>query len=282
MSALGLYKIASWPFMLTLMELFKIGFFSVNLTDLVDIAIVSFLIYKLYDILKGSLAVRVMWVILAIVLLSKVVEALDLVLLDTILRQFAGLGAIGLVVIFAPEIRRFLLAMSKNTALDRFLGQVHGGSEAMIQEISIAVKNMKTYSHGALIVLCGPNPLVEVRKSGEQLSARVSARLIQAIFHTNSALHDGAVIIYEGKIDAAGCILPLSQSTELPPDMGLRHRSALGMAERSDALVIIVSEERGEVSLAQRGKLRRNVTIPELIEALRSHYQTEMAQNQKS
>ena len=258
------------------MELFNIGFVTVRLVDIIDISIVAFLFYKLYENLKGSLAIRVTSVALSIFLVWKVVDLLDFRLLGTILDEFLGLGAIAVVIIFAPEIRLFLSAISKNTLLDRLMRQVSATkteTDKTYREIVEALKSIRATGNGALIVVVGANPLLEIQSTGDQLDANISSRLIYTIFRKESPLHDGAMIIHNGRISAVRCILPISKNTNLDPDLGLRHRSALGVSERSDALVIVVSEERRELSLARDGKLTRNVDYKEIDAAIEAHFE---------
>lgn len=258
------------------MELFKIGFITVRLVDIMDITIVSFLFYKLYEILRGSLAIRVIVAVISIFFLWKMVELLDFVLLKSILDEFLGLGAIALVIIFAPEIRRFLTAFSKNTLLDRILRQISAPSVGDVgyQQVIEALKDLRASGYGALIVWTGKDPLVEVLETGDQLNADISSRLIVSIFQKNSPLHDGAMVIASNKIASVRCILPISESPFLDAELGMRHRAAIGISEVSDALVLIVSEERRELSFAKGGHLTRNVDYGEVEQALEIHLGT--------
>ncbi len=260
------------------MELFEIGFVSVRLVDIIDVSIVTFLLYKLYDTLKGSLALRVLWVVLFIFLIWKVVDLLDLVLLRLILDQFLGLGAVVLVIIFAPEIRQFLTGLTRNTLLDRLARQVTAKveSDEIFHEIETSLKDMRASGYGALIILTGSNPLQDIQETGDRLNADVSARLIFTIFQKQSPLHDGAMIIYHNKIVAVRCILPISK-TPMPAELGMRHRAAIGVTEISDAIAIIVSEERREISIAQAGKLHRDVDFHQVEQVIRTHYQEVVA-----
>lgn len=263
------------------MELFEIGFVNITLIDILDISVVTFLFYKLYESLKGNLAIRVASAVISIFLTWKIVDLLGFRLLGSILDQFLGLGAIAIVVIFAPEIRRFLEVISKNTLLERLIRQVavnstrgHEGEdlESTFHEVVEAMKSLRASGHGALIVLTGKDPLREVHDSGDEIDAKVSARMIYTIFQKESPLHDGAMLMSNNRIAAVRCILPISKRTNLDPELGLRHRSALGISEISDALVIIASEERRELSLAKNGQLQRKVDYQEVDDAIREHY----------
>lgn len=259
------------------MELFKIGFVTVRLIDILDVSIVAFLFYRIYDSLRGSLAVRVTSVVLGIFLLWKLVVLLEFRLLGSILDEFLGLGAIGVMIIFAPEIRKFLSAISSNTLLSRLKRQADSDTGSTYREVVEALKSLRATGSGALIALTGSDPLIEIRESGDSIDATISARLIYSIFQKESPLHDGAMILHGGRIAAVRCILPISKAAHLDAELGLRHRSALGLAETTDALVIVVSEERRELSLAQRGQLTRNVDYHEIEDAITRHFQRILA-----
>ncbi|MDX2246798.1 MAG: diadenylate cyclase [Bacteroidia bacterium] len=257
------------------MELFKIGFVTVRLVDVIDISIVAFLFYKLYENLKGSLAVRVTSLIISVFLVWKLVDLLNFRLLGTILDEFLGLGAIAIVIIFAPEIRRFLSVISKNTLIDRIMRQVTSRTESdsTYREVVEALKSLRASGNGALIVLVGSNPLSEIQETGDRLDANITARLIYSIFQKESPLHDGAMILQNNRISAVRCILPISKNPRIDPELGLRHRSALGVTEISDSLAIVVSEERRELSIASEGELVRNIDYQEIESAISKHFQ---------
>ncbi len=257
------------------MELFKIGFVSVRLVDIIDISVVTFLFFKLHDILKGSMALRVMGVIFSIFLSWKLVDLLDFRLLKSILDEFLGLGAIAVVIIFAPEIRRFLTAISKNTLVDRLLRQVSARTESDTthREVLESVKDLRVTGNGALIILSGADNLNEIQDTGDRIDANVSARLISSIFQKQSPLHDGALVLVNNKIAAVRCILPISQNADIPAQLGMRHRAGMGISEISDAMAVILSEETREVSLAYRGELRRNLDQADLELAVKNHLQ---------
>ncbi|MEL6670824.1 MAG: DNA integrity scanning protein DisA nucleotide-binding domain protein [Bacteroidota bacterium] len=166
--------------------------------------------------------------------------------------------------------------MSKNTLIDRILRQTPeapSSVELVSKEIIEALKSIRATGHGALIFLAGNHPLTEIEASGDSLDAKMSSRLIFTIFQKESPLHDGAMMVRGDRIVAVRCILPISKSLGISPELGLRHRAGVGLAEISDALVIIASEERREVSLAYQGNLRRKVDYLEIEEAIQLHYQ---------
>lgn len=259
------------------MELFKIGFITIRLVDIIDISVVTFLFYKLYELLRGSLALRIIMAIGFVFLLWKLVDLMNMVLLKSILDEFLGVGAIALIIIFAAEIRRFLLLIAKNTILARAWQQLFNSQEianVSINEVVDAIEEIKKSKLGALIILTGTDPLEAIKETGDLIGAPVSERLLYSFFLKDSPLHDGAVIISNNQIEAARCVLPLSRSSNLPPELGLRHRAAMGISEASDAVVLIVSEERAEISIASHGHLQRDVDLITLEGAIREHFQT--------
>jgi uncharacterized protein (TIGR00159 family) len=252
------------------MELFKIGFVPVRLVDLLDMLLVGLLFYRLYQVFRSRLSLRTVVIAAGALLAWKGVQLLEFRLLGALLDIVVGLGALSLVVLFAPEIRQFLAQLGRETLLSRILRPAAGLQiqAAAVEEIVEALKSLRASGYGALIVVAGEDSLEEVEESGDLLNALISARLIYTIFHKESPLHDGAMVLSGNRIAAVRCILPLSKASNLSPELGLRHRSALGLAESSDALVIVVSEERRELSLAYRGELIRNVEYAEVEEAI--------------
>ena len=194
-------------------------------------------------------------------------------LLTLMLGSVAGIGLIGIIVIFQPEIRRFLLMIGNNTMHGRFAFiekyfRLSGIKESALgkevsETIMTAVKNLSAHNTGALIVFTR-NEIPSLTNTGHFIDARINPLLIENLFFKNSPLHDGAVIIHDARIIAASCILPVSSNNTLPSDLGLRHRAALGAVEGTDLLSVVVSEENGEISYASEGKLYNNVTMDEL------------------
>lgn len=256
------------------MKLFEIGFVTVRLVDVLDIGIVTFLFYKLYENIRGRLAIRIISLIIALFFIWKIVDLLGFRLLGSIMGEFLGLGAIAVVILFAPEIRNFLSAIIKNPLLERLIRTANGRDELNQTSAAIieALKSLRATGNGALIVITGENPLFDIQSTGDPINSDVQSRLIFTIFQKESPLHDGAMIIHQGRIAAVRAILPISKSNRLDPELGLRHRAALGMAENSDALVIVVSEERRELSIALRGELHRRVDYNDIDQALAVHF----------
>lgn len=257
------------------MELFKIGFIPIRFIDLIDVGVVTFLFYKGYNLLRGSIAFRIVLAVFVVFILWRLVAFLDLVLLRSFLDPFIAVGAVALVVLFSSEIRRFLSILSRNTLFDRILSSVNVSTQDTnfkINQLVDGVEEIKKADLGALIVLTLRDRLERFQETGDKLDAELSSRLLSSIFASSSPLHDGAVIVAEHRISAARCILPVSQNPKLPAELGLRHRAALGMSEQTHSLVLVVSEERGEISIAYEGILERDVDHITLESRIRDYY----------
>lgn len=246
------------------------SFLDFSFLDLIDILLVAFLLYQLYRLIKDTVAINVLIGVAAIYLIWKLVQALQMELLSEILGQFIGVGVIALVIVFQQEIRRFLLMIgstnfTRRKALLRFW-RINDEESTTIDysELVKACGHMTQTSTGALIVIEGDSKLGFYASTGTPIGAQVSSSLLESIFNKNSPLHDGAVIITGTKIVAAGCILPLTEKTNLPSRFGLRHRAALGIAEKANALAIVVSEETGEISVVDNGNFSNKINLEEL------------------
>ena len=247
-------------------EFILTGFIDIRLLDVLDILLVAILLYLLYNLLKGTVAINIFFGIMAIFLIWKVVDALQMGLLSEILGAFFSVGFIAMIVIFQPEIRQFLLALGKpgfiNKRKKRFLHWKifdTGTFVLDIDKIVQACQRMSNAKQGALIVITRQNELLPITETGEIINSDISVELLENIFYPNSPLHDGAVIITANKIKAARCILPVSKSLKISSSIGLRHRAAVGVTEQSDAIAVLVSEQTGKISYAMEGKLTRNV-----------------------
>ncbi len=237
-------------------------------SDYLDIVIVAFLLYKFLPLIRTTGAMRVATTIVSIVVLAWVTGLLELYTLSYILNQFLQVGLIAVVILFQPELRRMLDHLG-NVKLRKFFGAEKAEPE-MIPIIHQTVKACEVMSRervGALIVFARDNRLEEYFKTGTKIDAQVSEQLIRNVFFPKAALHDGAMIIRDGRIAAAGCVLPLSDSNRLSADLGTRHRAGVGMSEASDAVVVIVSEETGTISVAVGGMLKRHLA-PQTLERL--------------
>ena len=246
-----------------------------GIKDLIDVLLVAFFLYHTYKLMKSSGTLAIFsGVVSFIVVWILVSQVLEMRLMGAILDKFISVGFVVLVILFQDEIRRFLLALGSHRGW-KFLGKLFSKRGAdkesegkFVAPVVLACMNMARKKTGALIVIQQDVDLSVYEHTGEMFNADVNARLIENIFFKNSPLHDGAMIIADGRIKAAGCILPVAQNANLPKDLGLRHRSALGMSLDTDALIIIVSEERGKISVAHNGKLAINISAEELQQIL--------------
>lgn len=237
-------------------------------SDLLDIIIVAFFIYKLLPIFRSTGTARIAWLVVVVLMVSWVTQPLELNALNFILNQFLAVGLVAVVVLFQPELRRVIDHMS-NIKLKEFFN-IQKREQEMISVISQTVNACESLCRervGALIVFARNNRLEEYFKTGTMIDAQVSAQLIRNIFFPKAALHDGAMIIRDCRITVAGCVLPLSETDRLSADLGTRHRAAVGMSEVSDAVVVIVSEETGAISVAVGGMLKRHLA-PQTLEQL--------------
>jgi uncharacterized protein (TIGR00159 family) len=262
--------------------LFQIGFLEITWIDLADVTLVAILLYQVYKLIRGSLAVNIFLGIIALYLVYLVVKAAEMELLATILGQFMGVGVLAMIILFQPEIRKFLLVIGRTTELNRenwfrsisnWRSKYHEDFD--VQQLMEALKTMKATRTGGLVVFSRETELKFYLETGDKLDAEVSKRLLLSIFNKNSPLHDGAVIIYKGRIKAARCVLPVSENDHLPAHFGLRHRSALGMSEVTDTLVIAVSEETGRLILARNGKYLRGLKLRQVEQKLLEYLHNE-------
>ena len=249
---------------------FKIGFLEVSWVDIIDISLVSILLYQVYKLIRGSIAVNIFLGILALYLVYLIVRAAEMELLATILGQFMGVGVLAMIILFQPEIRKFLLVIGRGTEFrESFFKTVSNWRNTYhddfdVQQIIEATKTLKASKTGALIVFSRDVELRFYIETGDLINAVVTRRLLLAIFNKSSPLHDGAAIIYKGRIKAARCILPVSENDHLPAHFGLRHRAAVGMSENTDTLVMAISEETGRLILARNGSYLRGLKLSQV------------------
>jgi uncharacterized protein (TIGR00159 family) len=236
-------------------------FIQVRVLDVIDIFLVALLFFWFYRILKGTSAISIFLGIVAIFLIWQVVKALQMELLSTILGAFVSVGFIALIIIFQPEIRRFLFTIgaqareSKLTQRFKFL-KMSDNSSLNIDALTQACINMSEIKQGALILLTRKNNLDDIVSTGVIVNADISNPLIENIFFKNSPLHDGAMVIRRNRIIAARCILPVTQKTNIPGHYGLRHRAAIGVTEVNDCIALVVSEETGNISMVSGGNIQ--------------------------
>jgi diadenylate cyclase len=241
-------------------------FLHVRLLDVIDIFLVALLLFSLYQLLKGTAAVNIFLGILAIFVIWRLVKSLQMDLLSDVLGAFTSVGFIAFIVVFQPEIRKFLLAIGSPGFLTRkrfrslFTRLQHDDKHlADIEPLVQACNRMAHSRTGALIVITRRNDLTEYRETGLELDATISDQLLETIFYKNNPMHDGAVIISENRIKTARCILPVTEKADLPAEFGLRHRAAIGMTEKNDSIAIVVSEQTGRISYCRDGELTPDI-----------------------
>ncbi|MBO5099069.1 MAG: diadenylate cyclase CdaA [Clostridia bacterium] len=240
-----------------------------KITDLFDIALVALAIYWLIKLIKETRAVQLVKGIVMLLILTQISDWLNLNIINFILTNTLQLGVLALIVLFQPELRRVLEQIGTTKIGNIFSVDSNNVTiEDTIKEICVGVENMSRQRIGALIVIERKTKVSDVLLTGVELKSRVSSSVLVNIFFPNTPLHDGAVVIRDNKIEAAGCLLPLTQNNTLSTELGTRHRAAIGMSETSDALVIVVSEETGKISLANGGTLTRNFNAETLKKAL--------------
>ncbi len=237
--------------------LFKVGFLPVTIIDVVDIFIVSLIIFKLYQFLKGGVAIRMFIGLLLILVFSVIGDLLNMSALSWMMSSLKTVWVLAFVIVFQPELRRLLIYLGQNRIIRQI---VRVGELRFIDQIVNATLDLSKKNYGALIVLLKDMGLKNILESGILMQAKLSEQLLLSVFNPRSPLHDGAVVIQNDIILASKCLLPLSQNLDIDPALGTRHRAALGLSEQSDAFVIIVSEETGMVSYAEDGKIVRGLT----------------------
>ena len=246
-----------------------------GIKDIIDIVLVALLLFYVYRVMKESGSISIFYGIMAFILVWLVAsEVFHMRLMGSILDKFMSIGLLILVIIFQDQIKRFLVVLGseKRWGFIRKIMRHHGAGETSVEKTAMpivyACMSMAKSKTGALIVIQGDMPLDSYAKTGDIIDAGINPRLIENIFFKYSPLHDGAMIIANNRIEAAGCILPVSHSDNIPRSLGLRHRSALGIAEQTDAMAVIVSEETGQISIAYRGRLTGRVSSADLEQRL--------------
>ncbi|MEX0987275.1 MAG: diadenylate cyclase CdaA [Bacteroidales bacterium] len=254
-------------------------FIHIRLLDIIDILLVAILLYQLFMLVRGTIALNIIIVIAVIYIFWWVVKALQMELLSSIIGQVIGVGVIALIIVFHQEIRRFLIYMGSKyvdgnmVSLDRLFNiRFEPKSRIPVKSVLKAVMQMSQTKTGALIVIRRKSNLKMYTESAEVLNSNTSSRLITSIFNKTGPLHDGAVVIDRDQLVAARVILPVTDKPNLPPEYGLRHRAALGISEVTDSFVIIVSEETGQISIADNGALQKNIGINSLAEKLEIYF----------
>lgn len=263
------------------MESISTNFLQFRFLDVLDILLVALIIYYIYNLIRGTIAVNIFIGLCVIYLSYILVQQAQMRLLTQLLGGFISLGFIALIILFQQEIRRFLVMVGKNASLQKnkawwvfLFGRKEEFNQnlARLKPIIDACKSMQKSKTGALMVFAKHVEEPYFQNSGESLDAKVSKRLLESIFQKNSPLHDGAVIISENKITSASNILPLSDNDRLPAQFGLRHRAGIGISEVSDVLAVIISEETGDISYARQGKVKLKASFAELEKLLMRYY----------
>lgn len=243
-----------------------LGFLNFTLIDLLDILMVAIVIFLAFRWIRGTSAINIFIAIIIVLLVQILASAIGLKMISSIIGTLIDVGAVAIIVIFQPEIRRFLNSvgrkagdtLEKRPMLKKLF--IRGGADGVgtkdVAEIAQACKEMSDQKTGALIIIRRKDTLEDIIDTGDTIDARISCRLIMNIFYKNSPLHDGAMVIGGGRIIAARCTLPITERTDLPARLGMRHKAAVGISEQSDADVVVVSEQTGRISFVRRGMLK--------------------------
>lgn len=263
------------------MELFKIGFLSVKIMDVIDILIVTYVFYKLYTIMKGTIASQIFIALVLIIAFSFIAQLLNMQATGWLLSRITDIWVIAFIILFQPEIRRLLLFIGKTRVAKIF---TKTNIDENVNEIAEACFELKNRGWGALMVIERTTGLKNVIETGDIIQSRIKKEILISIFNPKSPLHDGAVIFKNEKIEAARCLLPLSEPEKIRnKNLGTRHRAGIGITEISDAVAIIVSEERRVISVAENGELTFYDNISQLKERLiKSMGKTSVASEMKT
>ena len=249
--------------------------FEFGIKDMIDILCVALMLYYLYRLMKESRSLNVfIGIIVFVIIWLFVSQVLEMRLLGSIMDKLVSVGVIAIIIIFQEEIRKFLYSLGAHQRMRGFMKLFYSGGrnkktmdKTAIMPIVMACINMSRGKVGALIVIERMVSLDDIIETGDRIDANINQRLIENIFFKNSPLHDGAMVVSKRRIVAAGCILPVSHNTDIPKELGLRHRAAIGISQDSDAIAIVVSEETGGISLAIKGEFRLRVS-GELLESI--------------
>lgn len=267
------------------MELFEFYNFKFTLVNVIDVLLVAGIIHQLYRILKGSLAFNMLIGLVTVYIFWMVVRYFDMRLLETILGEITKFGFLAIIIIFQQEIRKFLLLLGKisflaeNKSMFRFLPwnwKIEKSFHTNFEEIVDACEFLAETNQGAIIVMPKTSEMKFIGSSGEVIDAHITRRLLISIFNKHSPLHDGAVIIANSKIKAANAVLPISENPEMLNKYGLRHLSALGITEQTDAIVLVVSEEKGTIAIAKGGKFIEGLTKSQITDMLNKEFVNDM------
>ena len=258
--------------MVMLLDIF--GFLQLSFTDILDILLLGLIIYVAFRWIKGTSAMSIFIAIISLYVVRVLVSAFNMRLMNALMETVLDVGVIALIVIFQPEIRKFLIRVGnrwmKSTKGQKILDRLFKGGKTSnsggetVNEISEACRHMSEDKTGALIVIAHNAPLEDIISTGDKIDAAIHRRLIMNLFFKNSPLHDGALVIMGGRIAAARCTLPITERINIPAHFGMRHKAAIGITEETDADAIIVSEETGRISFAKQGRVTTIQNINEL------------------
>jgi diadenylate cyclase len=255
-------------------------FITFGILDAVDILLVAVLLYEIYSLVKGTSAINILFGMIILYVVWLVVKALNMQLLGSILSRFIDVGVIAIIIVFQQELRRFLLIIGKTEFFNRrnftknfLMLQMSEHKATDLHPILKACRNMSETKTGALIILAQDTDLTFYAQTGDIIDSNITEALIETIFFKNNPLHDGAMIIKDNLIHAARCVLPSTDKTDFPTNLGMRHRAAVGITEKSDALAIVVSEQTGAISLAHGGNINYNLSNEKLAQLLHEKLQ---------
>ena len=245
----------------------------IRFVDILDVLLVAILVYELYRLVKGTNVIRIFWAVVGIIICWRVSDLFNMRFCSQIFGGIINIGIIALVIVFQPEVRKFLLLIGTKTQLtgDTFVKRFQFWRRDVAGRAGINLDpcmHMSSSKTGALIIFQRANSVEELVRTGELINAQVSAPLLETLFFKNSPLHDGAVLVKDNTVLAARCILPVTSRTDIDPNLGLRHRSAIGVTEQLDVVAVIVSEETGAISYALEGEIHHNITPAQLRQAL--------------
>ena len=250
-------------------------FITFRLLDSIDILLVAFLLYEIYSLVKGTSAINILIGMVILYIGWLIVKALDMQLLGSILSRFIDVGVIAIIIVFQQELRRFLLIIGKTEFFNRrnftknfLMLQMSEHKTLDLHPVLKACRNMSENKTGALIILAHDTDLEFYAQTGDIIDSMITEPLIESIFYKNNPLHDGAMIIKDNKIHAVRCVLPSTDKSDFPQNLGMRHRAAAGITEKSDAIAIVVSEQTGATSVAYGGKIEYNLTNEQLAQSL--------------
>jgi uncharacterized protein (TIGR00159 family) len=255
-------------------------FITFGILDAVDILLVAVLLYEIYSLVKGTSAINILFGMIILYVVWLIVKALNMQLLGSILSRFIDVGVIAIIIVFQQELRRFLLIIGKTEFFNRrnftknfLMLQMSEHKTTDLHPILKACRNMSESKTGALIILAQDTDLTFYAQTGDIIDSNITEALIETIFFKNNPLHDGAMIIKDNLIHAARCVLPSTDKTDFPTNLGMRHRAAVGITEKSDAIAIVVSEQTGAISLAHGGNINYNLSNEKLAQLLHEKLQ---------